>query len=794
MNKNLVKICALLLAVMVAIGYLMYHYSVLDFIDTSVIAKIIVSLGWLAIPAFITFGALFTSVGLPRQVVAFIGGYIFGTVGGVALGTVAAVLGAILTFYSARWLARPFVLRKYPQLVLKIDHFTRDRLFLKIILIRFLPFGTNLATNLAAGAAATPVRSFALASFVGYIPQMTIFAMTGQGVRVESNTQLIVAAGLFLISIVIGYYLYHQYHKPVTEAKKNKVKWRWIGVAGLTMLPLLSLGYWVWFGNHSPHRVFINAKVLTVNQTNDIAEAISIRHGIIEAVGSNESIQSLIDDDTLVSDLAGNTLIPGFIDAHSHFPSSGLTVDGLSTVIVNLRPPPVGRIRSIDDIRQALSEKIDQADTDNWIIGLGYDDSLLAEQRHPTRLELDQLSSEIPIYLWHGSGHMGVANSAGLAKLKLDEDSTAPAGGVIGRDVQSDLLNGLLQEQAAPSLGQLTDSLSLLDNYHILQSASDDYSQWGITTANSGAANTSLLKALSWAARLRLLPLRLVVSPRHDAHGQQILNGQFDPADLNSDWFQVGPVKLFADGSPQGYTAYLTEPYFKQPSGQTGYRGFPATEQSRLIETVSSYQKAGIQLAIHGNGDAAIDNIIEAIRLSGQVNTHDARTILLHAQMTRADQLDDMSKLGITPSFFNTHTYYWGEVHRKNAMGPERAGRISPAGSAENIGLRFSFHSDAPVTPIDPLQLIWSGVNRETLEGNVLGEAERVSIMSALRAVTIDSAWQVFQEGNRGSIEVGKFADLVILSGDLLSDKQTIREREVLETLVAGETVFSATD
>jgi predicted amidohydrolase YtcJ/uncharacterized membrane protein YdjX (TVP38/TMEM64 family) len=792
MNKNLVKICAALLVMMVAIGYLMYHYSVLDFIDTSAIAEVIVSLGWFAIPAFITLGALFTSVGLPRQVVAFVGGYIFGTLGGVVLGTVTAVLGAILTFYAARWLARPFVLRKYPQLVFKIDHFTHDNLFLKIILIRFLPFGTNLATNLAAGAAATPVRSFALASLIGYIPQMTIFAMTGQGVRVGSSTQLIVAAGLFLISIVIGSYLYRQHHQSVTESKQNKVQWRWIGVVGLAMLSLLSLGYWAWFGNHSPHRVFINTKVLTVNQNNDIAEAVSIRNGIIEAVGSNESIQALIDDDTLVSDLTGNTLIPGFIDAHSHFPSSGLTAAGLSVVTVDLRPPPVGKIRSIDDILLALSGELDQADTDNWVIGLGYDDSLLVEQRHPTRLELDQLSSEIPIYLWHGSGHMGVANSAGLAKLNLDEASTATAGGVIGRDVQSNLLNGLLQEQAAPSLGQLTDRLSLLDNYRVLQSASDGYSQRGITTANSGAANTPLLKALSWAARLRLLPFRLVVSPRHDALGQQILNGQFDPADLNSDWFQVGSVKLFADGSPQGYTAFLTEPYFKQPPEQTDYRGFPAIEQSQLVETVSKYQKASIQLAIHGNGDAAIDNIIEAISLSGQVSTDDARTILLHAQMTRDDQLNDMNKLGITPSFFNTHTYYWGEVHRKNAMGPERADRISPAGSAEKIGLRFSFHSDAPVTPINPLQLIWSGVNRETLEGNVLGEAERVSIMSALRAVTIDAAWQVFQEGNRGSIEVGKFADLVILSGDLLSDDQAIRERQVLETLVAGETVFSA--
>ena len=213
MKKRSALTAALLLAVMVVIGCLLYSYSDLDFIDTSAIAGIIVSLGWLAIPAFIAFGALFTSVGLPRQVVAFIGGYVFGITTGLAMGALAAVLGAILTFYAARWLARPFVLRKYPRLVNKIDYFIHDRLFLKIILIRFLPFGTNLATNLAAGAAATPVRPFALASLIGYIPQMTIFAMSGHGIRVESNTQLLASVGLFLISIVIGGYLYYHHRQ-----------------------------------------------------------------------------------------------------------------------------------------------------------------------------------------------------------------------------------------------------------------------------------------------------------------------------------------------------------------------------------------------------------------------------------------------------------------------------------------------------------------------------------------------------------------------------------------------------
>ena len=219
MNKTLVLIATLLLLVMIALGYLLHHYSILDFIDTSAIGGRIADLGWAGMPAFIVFGMLFTSIGLPRQAMAFIGGYAFGTVLGVALGTVAAVLGAMLTFYVARWLARPLVLRKYPLMVSRVDRFSGDQLFLKIILLRFLPFGTNLATNLAAGAAATPARPFALASFFGYIPQMIIFALSGHGIRVQSNTQLAVAAALFLVSLAIGSYLYGQHRKQSVAAQ-----------------------------------------------------------------------------------------------------------------------------------------------------------------------------------------------------------------------------------------------------------------------------------------------------------------------------------------------------------------------------------------------------------------------------------------------------------------------------------------------------------------------------------------------------------------------------------------------
>ena len=210
MNKSLVLGCIAILLVLLGIGIFFHYYPLDQLIDTTAIGRYFSSLGFFGGLGFIVVGALFTALGLPRQLVAFVGGYTYGVYIGVLLGTVAAVIGAALTFYFARWLARPFVMRRYPQQVSTVDDFVRDNLFLKIITIRFLPFGTNLITNLTAGATTVAIRPFAIASFIGFIPQMAIFALTGQGVRIGSTTQLLVAAILFLISIIVAAYLYRQ--------------------------------------------------------------------------------------------------------------------------------------------------------------------------------------------------------------------------------------------------------------------------------------------------------------------------------------------------------------------------------------------------------------------------------------------------------------------------------------------------------------------------------------------------------------------------------------------------------
>jgi hypothetical protein len=194
---------------------------------------------------------------------------------------------------------------------------------------------------------------------------------------------------------------------------------------------------------------------------------------------------------------------------------------------------------------------------------------------------------------------------------------------------------------------------------------------------------------------------------------------------------------------------------------------------------------------VHGNGDAAIDDILDAFEAAQAAHPRDdARPIVIHAQMARDDQLDRMRALGAIPSFFSLHTFYWGDRHRDLFMGPERAARMSPARSAADRGLRFTIHADAPVVPMEPLRLVWSAVQRRSRSGATIGAAERIDVMRALRAVTIDAAYQHYAEGLLGSLEVGKLADLVILDRSPLDDPERIDAIQVVETVLGGRSAY----
>jgi predicted amidohydrolase YtcJ len=336
-------------------------------------------------------------------------------------------------------------------------------------------------------------------------------------------------------------------------------------------------------------------------------------------------------------------------------------------------------------------------------------------------------------------------------------------------------------------------SFSAGDFFEMLEYASAEYAAMGVTTAQSGLTPKLMLDGLYYAWKLGRIPFRMEVWPDHEL-GLAIANGDFDPGKYQADEFNLGAVKIIQDGSIQGYTGYLSEPYHVPFEGDVNYRGYPAMKREELAELVTTLHKADLRIAIHGNGDAAIDDILYAVaRAQKEHPRSDPRLIVIHAQMTRPDQLKRMRELGITPSFYVAHTYYWGDRHRDIFMGPERAARMSPAATAGKLGVRFTIHLDTPVVPMDPMLLVWSAVNRRSTSGEIIGPAERISVTAALRAVTIDAAWQIFQEDNRGSIEAGKFADLVVLAENPLEHPARIREIEVERTVVGGRTIYQRT-
>ena len=478
-------------------------------------------------------------------------------------------------------------------------------------------------------------------------------------------------------------------------------------------------------------------------------------------------------------------ILPGFIDAHGH--ASYLA---FATQVANIASPPVGSINNIKELQTELKKFITESNLKpgEWVMGLGYDDSLLAEQRHPTKDDLDEVSTEHPIYLIHVSAHLGAANSLGLSLANISAETQDPPGGKIRRYENSSEPNGVFEETAAYPLQQLAMS-AYKDPIGSVKKAMNIYARNGITTAQDGASNPETISLMQAADVQGMINLDIISYPI----GQNGLDKNLDSINFGSyeGRLKIGGIKLILDGSPQGKTAYLTEPYYKPPHSESdSYKGYPLIPQSEVSKWVKKYADLNIPIMAHANGDAAADMLIKAVK-DADINS-DHRTIMIHAQTVREDQLDQMKELKIIPSYFSTHTFYWGDWHRDSVFGEDRAMRISPTKSTLNRNMPFTVHNDAPVVPPDMIRLLWSTTNRKTRSGKVLGEEQKISTYSALEAMTINAAYQHFEDDIKGSIEVGKLADLVVLSEDPLSiDTKNLLEVNVVATFSRGVEVFN---
>ncbi|MDB0028939.1 amidohydrolase family protein [bacterium] len=485
-------------------------------------------------------------------------------------------------------------------------------------------------------------------------------------------------------------------------------------------------------------------------------------------------------------DYGDQSILPGFIDAHGH-----ASFVAFSTQVANIASKPVGPVNTIENIQSELREFINKGNLKRgeWVIGMGYDDSLLEEQRHPTREDLDAVSIINPIYLIHVSGHLGASNTLGLSLANITSESQDPPGGKIRREINSSQPNGVLEETAAYPVQQLAMT-SYKDPMGSVVKAMQVYASNGITTAQDGASNQSSIGLLQAADAQNLLTLDVISFPIAqgvpDESIQSLNFGSY------SGRLKMGGVKLILDGSPQGKTAYITKPYLVPPHGQDEqYKGYPLIPQDSVDQLIMKYSKAEIPIMAHANGDAAADMLLEAVRKSSISSDH--RTVMIHAQTVREDQLDQMKELKIIPSYFSTHTFYWGDWHRDSVFGNERASRISPTNSTLKRGMPFTVHNDAPIVPPDMIRLLWSTTNRLTRSGKVLGPDQRISTYEALKAMTINAAYQHFEEDIKGTIEVGKLADLVVLSENPLSiQTQDLLKLRIVATYSHGKEIFSS--
>lgn len=537
-----------------------------------------------------------------------------------------------------------------------------------------------------------------------------------------------------------------------------------------------------------PHQIYFNGQILTMDVDEPRVEAISVRDGVIESVGNESEVMLLVEDHSELIDLEGATLMPGFVDAHGHFPGSGRTAFS-----ADLNSPPIGTISSIEELLTTLAAFGEQR-PEGWLVGHGYDDTLLAEMRHPTRDDLDRISADRPIAISHVSGHLAVANSAALELMGIDESTPDPKGGHIVRDPNSPdqrRPNGVLEETAAREVSLKTLNIDATDAMRMTQLATNEYLKYGVTTASAGGMPMGLGQMVGAVSNAGTMPLRVAFFPLMEEIGDDLLSGESRLSDFAMARVEVPRVKIIADGSIQGYTGYLTEPYHRPYKGDASYRGYPSVLRDDLFAQVAGLYEKRIQVAIHGNGDASIDDSLDAIAAAAEQHPWpDARPLIIHAQMTRRDQLDRMKDLNVTPSFFSAHTFFWGDRHVGIFMGPERAANMSPAKWAIDAGVRFSSHMDTPITPMRPLQAVWSQVERLSKSGALIGADQRIDRDAALRAVTIDAAWQVFMDDRIGSLEPGKLADLIVLSGDPLTEPD-IRDLTVLRTVIEGEAVYS---
>jgi predicted amidohydrolase YtcJ len=535
--------------------------------------------------------------------------------------------------------------------------------------------------------------------------------------------------------------------------------------------------------------VFVGGKILTVDAEFSEAEAIAVRGERILAVGTEAAVREAAGADATVVDLAGKTVLPGFIDAHAHV-VAGSIVDTLMDYV------GMSRFQTAEQVLNHITERAAATPPGEWLAFRNFDPAVQEGPDALTFAELDGASADHPIIVMNASGHIAYANRKAFEVAGIPEDVPNPPGGEYSRDAEGRLTGVMKNNVAFTPVASKNPAMASLDPINGLTTLLGKWSQFGLTTVSElslgsltqSPADVEVMAAAAQtgklAARVRAYAFYTVGAETWDKAGVK-------PGD-GTPMARVTGYKLVADGSNQGFTGLQRSPYLNSED-----RGLAYMSREDLTATAVDRAQKGWQLAIHGNGDAAIDNILdacEAVRAAG-VDMSKVRVRIEHCSILHDEQIQRMKDLGVSASFLIGHVHFWGIAMRDSVFGEEKVQLLDRCRSVEEAGVGFTLHSDFMVTDPVPLHMIEMAVTRRTWKepDYVLAPQERISVESAIRAVTSEAAWQLYSEHEVGSLEAGKYADMVILDADPRTvEPDTIKGIKVLETWMGGNRVYAA--
>nr|WP_175989733.1 amidohydrolase [Bacillus sp. Marseille-Q1617] len=525
--------------------------------------------------------------------------------------------------------------------------------------------------------------------------------------------------------------------------------------------------------------LFINGEVVTVDSVFSVNEAVAIQGNEILAVGTNEDVLALANEQTKIVNLEGRSILPGFIDAHAH-----LELYGTNRLGVNGK-----EASSIDELIGKLKEKEKTTPKGKWIRGWGYNQNHYEERRHLTRWDLDQVSTEHPVIVVRTCGHISCVNSKALELAGIDSQSEDPSGGKYVRENGEP--TGLLLEAAHMNMF-LFANFSEEEVQQGLSLASEDFLKKGITSVHdAGGYGPGHIRSLQNAAASKRIKQRIyaLYGSLHDSPGM-VEKGLASGigTGLGDEWMKIGPAKVFIDGSSSGPTAKTREPYTSNQEDS----GILYLDQEELNESLGSAHGAGWQITAHAIGDEAVEMMIEAVRTALQRDPRENhRHRIEHAGMTPEDLLRKMKELNIIPIPNPAFIYEFGDGYIRDYG--ERVNVMFPLRSYSEMDIPFAIGSDSPITSVDPLHGIYTAVTRKSKSGEVVGAGQRITVQEAIKAYTWNGAYASFEDHLKGSIEPGKLADLVVLNGSILTcEPERLRELRVEMTILDGKIEYAA--